>query len=45
MPCIADPQKLRVIAKVEGEVYEAFPYLDTITLIEDEKRQIDYSRG
>lgn len=30
MPCIADPQKLRVIAKVEGELYKAFPYLNRI---------------
>jgi len=28
LPCLADPEKLRVIAEVSGEVYEAFPYLN-----------------
>lgn len=28
LPCIADPEKIRVIAEVSGEIYEAFPYLN-----------------
>lgn len=28
LPCLADPEKIRVIAEVSGEVYEAFPYLN-----------------
>ncbi len=28
LPCIADPEKIRVIAEVFGEIYEAFPYLN-----------------
>jgi len=30
LPCLADPEKIRVIAEVSGEIYEAFPYLNTI---------------
>jgi len=28
LPCIADPEKIRVIAEVSGEIHEAFPYLN-----------------
>jgi ArsR family metal-binding transcriptional regulator len=28
LPCLADPEKIRVIADVSGEIYEAFPYLN-----------------
>jgi DNA phosphorothioation-dependent restriction protein DptG len=28
LPCLADPEKIRVIAEVSGEIYEAFPYLN-----------------
>lgn len=28
LPCLADPEKIRVIAEVTGEIYEAFPYLN-----------------
>jgi ArsR family metal-binding transcriptional regulator len=28
LPCIADPEKIRVIADVSGEIHEAFPYLN-----------------
>ncbi|MCX8118084.1 MAG: hypothetical protein N3G78_09150 [Desulfobacterota bacterium] len=28
LPCVADPEKIRVIAEVAGEIYEAFPYLN-----------------
>jgi len=28
LPCLADPEKIRVIADVTGEIYEAFPYLN-----------------
>ena len=27
-PCLADTQKIRVIAEVSGEIHEAFPYLN-----------------
>ena len=27
-PCLADSEKIRVIAEVSGEIYEAFPYLN-----------------
>jgi ArsR family metal-binding transcriptional regulator len=30
LPCLADPEKIRVIAEVSGEIYEAFPYLNAI---------------
>ena len=30
LPCIADPEKIRVIADVSGEIHEAFPYLNAI---------------
>jgi len=30
LPCIADPEKIRVIAEVSGEIHEAFPYLNAI---------------
>jgi len=30
LPCLADPEKIRMIAEVSGEIYEAFPYLNTI---------------
>ena len=30
LPCLADPEKIRVIAEVTGEIYEAFPYLNAI---------------
>ena len=28
LPCLADPEKIRVVAEVSGEIYEAFPYLN-----------------
>jgi ArsR family metal-binding transcriptional regulator len=28
LPCLADPEKIRVIADVSGEIYEVFPYLN-----------------
>jgi ArsR family metal-binding transcriptional regulator len=28
LPCLADPEKIRVIAEVIGEVHEVFPYLN-----------------
>jgi len=28
LPCLADPEKIRVVAEVSGEVHEAFPYLN-----------------
>ena len=30
LPCLADPEKIRAIAEVSGEIYEAFPYLNAI---------------
>ncbi len=30
LPCLADPEKIRVIAEVSGEIYEAFPYLNAV---------------
>lgn len=30
LPCLADPEKIRVIADISGEIYEAFPYLNTV---------------
>jgi ArsR family metal-binding transcriptional regulator len=30
LPCIADPEKIRVIAEVSDEIYEVFPYLNTL---------------
>jgi ArsR family metal-binding transcriptional regulator len=30
LPCLADPEKIRVIAEVSGEIYETFPYLNAI---------------
>jgi len=30
LPCLADPEKIRVIAEVSGEIYEAFPFLNAI---------------
>ena len=30
LPCLADPEKIRVIAEVSGEIYEVFPYLNAI---------------
>jgi len=28
LPCLADPEKIRVIAEVSGEIHEVFPYLN-----------------
>jgi ArsR family metal-binding transcriptional regulator len=28
LPCLADPEKIRVIAEIAGEIHEAFPYLN-----------------
>jgi ArsR family metal-binding transcriptional regulator len=28
LPCLADPEKIRVIAEISGEIHEAFPYLN-----------------
>jgi DNA phosphorothioation-dependent restriction protein DptG len=30
LPCLADPEKIRVIADISGEIHEAFPYLNAI---------------
>ena len=30
LPCLADPEKIRVIAEVSGDIHEAFPYLNAI---------------
>jgi DNA phosphorothioation-dependent restriction protein DptG len=30
LPCLADPEKIRVIAEVSGEIYEVFPYVNAI---------------
>ena len=30
LPCLADPEKIRVIAEVSGEIYEVFPHLNAI---------------
>ena len=30
LPCMADPEKIRVIAEVSGEIHEVFPYLNAI---------------
>ncbi|MGB9628981.1 MAG: (Fe-S)-binding protein [Thermodesulfobacteriota bacterium] len=30
LPCIADPEKIRVIAEVSDEIHEVFPYLNSI---------------
>ena len=30
LPCLADPEKIRVIAEVSGEIHEAFPYLNGV---------------
>jgi ArsR family metal-binding transcriptional regulator len=30
LPCIADPEKIRVIAEVSGEIHKVFPYLNAI---------------
>ncbi len=30
LPCISDPEKIRVIAEVSGEIHEVFPYLNPI---------------
>ena len=30
LPCIADPEKIRVIAEVSGEIQEVFPYLNAV---------------
>ena len=30
LPCLADPEKIRVIADVWGEIHEVFPYLNAI---------------
>jgi ArsR family metal-binding transcriptional regulator len=30
LPCLADPEKIRVIADVSGEIHEVFPYLNAI---------------
>ena len=28
LPCLADPEKIRVIAEISGEIHEVFPYLN-----------------
>ena len=28
LPCLADPEKIRVIADISGEIHEVFPYLN-----------------
>jgi len=28
LPCLADPEKIRVIVEISGEIHEAFPYLN-----------------
>ncbi len=30
LPCIADPEKIRVITEVSGEIHEVFPYLNAV---------------
>jgi len=30
LPCIADPEKIRVIAEVSDEIHEIFPYLNAV---------------
>src|SRR4030042_5873145 len=30
LPCLADPEKIRMIAEVSSEIYETFPYLNAI---------------
>jgi DNA phosphorothioation-dependent restriction protein DptG len=30
LPCLADPEKIRVIAEISDEVHEVFPYLNAI---------------
>jgi ArsR family metal-binding transcriptional regulator len=30
LPCLADPEKIRVIAEISGEIHEVFPYLNAI---------------
>ncbi len=30
LPCLADPEKIRVIAEISDEIHEAFPYLNAI---------------
>jgi ArsR family metal-binding transcriptional regulator len=30
LPCLADPEKIRVIADVSDEIHEAFPYLNAV---------------
>lgn len=28
LPCLADPEKIRVIAEISDEIHEVFPYLN-----------------
>src|SRR5512139_2785667 len=30
LPCSADPEKIRVIAEISGEIHEVFPYLNAV---------------
>ncbi len=30
LPCIADPEKIRIIAEVSDEIHEVFPYLNAV---------------
>jgi ArsR family metal-binding transcriptional regulator len=30
LPCLADPEKIRVIAEIHDQIHEVFPYLNTI---------------
>ena len=30
LPCLADPEKIRIIAEISDEIHEAFPYLNAI---------------
>jgi ArsR family metal-binding transcriptional regulator len=30
LPCLADPEKIRVIAEISDEIHEVFPYLNAI---------------
>jgi ArsR family metal-binding transcriptional regulator len=30
LPCIADPEKIRVVAEASGEIHEVFPYLNAV---------------
>ena len=30
LPCIADPEKIRVIAELSDEIHEIFPYLNAV---------------